>query len=235
MKDILKISSNKQVWITSDTHHGHKNICLATSEWDDKELKCRAFNSIEEMNEMIVSNINKYVKEDDILIHLGDWSFGGIENIWNFRKQIKCKNIYLVLGNHDHHIRNNNILPNVKRAEPYSSVLMDGVPGCYTGDDEYPDYVEARSLFVEVEHYLEIQIDKTLFCCMHFPIEEWNDRGNNKIGESYMLHGHQHGDNRYLKNRLDVGIDNAYKLVGELRPLNIQEVVQIIKKQRNEN
>ena len=234
MKDILKIPSNKQVWFTSDTHFGHTNICLGTSTWENKESKCRNFNSLEEMNNHIVANINDCVGENDILIHLGDWSFGGIENVWNFRKQIKCKNIYLVLGNHDHHIRNNSILPNVKRVEPYSSVLVDGKPGCYIGDDEYPDYVEAQSLFTEVEHYLEIQIDKTLLCCMHFPIEEWNNRGNSKLKYSYMVHGHQHGDNRIILDRIDIGLDSIFKLLGRMRPIRSDELVQLIKQQNKE-
>ena len=159
MKDTLKIPKDKQVWFTSDTHAYHKNICYGISTWDNREYTTRKFDNELIMTQHITDNINKYVAEDDILIHLGDWSFGGIDNVWNFRKQIKCKNIYLVLGNHDHHIRNNKLLPNTLHRY-------------------------AQSLFVAVEHYLEILIDDTLFCCMHFPIEEWNDRGDSKIKNS---------------------------------------------------
>jgi calcineurin-like phosphoesterase family protein len=59
------------------------------------------------MNTAIVDNINKHVGQDDILIHLGDWSFGGFEKIREFWDRLVCKNIHLVLGNHDHHIENN--------------------------------------------------------------------------------------------------------------------------------
>lgn len=59
------------------------------------------------MNTTIVNNINKNVMQDDILICLGDWSFGGFESIKEFRDRIVCKNIHLILGNHDHHIENN--------------------------------------------------------------------------------------------------------------------------------
>lgn len=231
MKNILKIPINKQVWFTSDTHFGHTNICLGTSTWENKESKCRDFNSLEEMNKHIVANINDCVGEDDILIHLGDWSFGGIDNVWNFRKQIKCKNIYLVLGNHDHHIRNNHILPNVYREKPYSSVLVDG-KGMHHSDSEYPDYVEAQTLFIEVEHYLEVLIDSTLFCCMHFPIEEWNDRGDSKIKNSYMIHGHSHGRSISINDRLDVGMDSIFNILGRMRPIRSDELVQLIEQQK---
>ena len=93
------------IWITSDTHHGHKNIAgPKVSRW---KSGFRTFNSVPEMNETLINNINKLVKPDDILYHLGDWSFGGIENISIFRNSIVCKNIHLILGNHDEHIEDN--------------------------------------------------------------------------------------------------------------------------------
>jgi calcineurin-like phosphoesterase family protein len=58
------------------------------------------------MNKTLVDSMNE-AAEDDIIFCLGDWSFGGINSIWEFRKDIKCKNIHLILGNHDHHIENN--------------------------------------------------------------------------------------------------------------------------------
>ena len=57
------------------------------------------------MNELMVSNINQHVQASDWLIHLGDWSFGGYDKIEEFREQINCNNVVLILGNHDHHIQ----------------------------------------------------------------------------------------------------------------------------------
>ena len=37
------------IWITSDTHYWHKNICLGSSVWQDKS-ECRDFNSPSEMS-----------------------------------------------------------------------------------------------------------------------------------------------------------------------------------------
>jgi calcineurin-like phosphoesterase family protein len=59
------------------------------------------------MNASIVNNINDLVGQDDILIHLGDWSFGGFENIEEFRNRLIVQEIHLILGNHDHHIDRN--------------------------------------------------------------------------------------------------------------------------------
>lgn len=67
----------------------------------------RDFNTLDEMNDAIVNNINSVVGEDDVFIHVGDWSFGGFENIEIFRNRILCKEIHLIFGNHDHHIERN--------------------------------------------------------------------------------------------------------------------------------
>jgi calcineurin-like phosphoesterase family protein len=67
----------------------------------------RDFETIDKMNDTIVNNINEFVGQDDVLIHLGDWSFGGFEQIEAFRNRIICKEIHLTFGNHDHHIEKN--------------------------------------------------------------------------------------------------------------------------------
>ena len=208
------------IWFVSDTHFMHKNLCLDVSEWDDKEQSCRNFQTLEEMNELIVNNINKYVKEDDILYHLGDWSFGGIGNIWEFRKQIKCKNIYLVPGNHDHHIKNDKILPNCNLYD-YFNWLCPEYPLNFSSEDKF---VHSQELFTFLPELTKITIDKKEVILCHFPLEEWEnmDRG------SIHLHGHSHHTkdytdlNMYTK-RMDIGMDWE-----EFRPYSWEEIKEIM-------
>jgi calcineurin-like phosphoesterase family protein len=87
---MIKIDKDRKVWIISDTHFGHKNICRGVTAWrlPDGSIpigQTRDFDSIGEMNDIIVNNINSVVGQDDVLIHLGDWSFGGFENVKIFR------------------------------------------------------------------------------------------------------------------------------------------------------
>lgn len=103
---VIQLKEGQNVYFTSDTHYNHKNICRGVSSWSGLD-KTRDFKSMDEMNDTIVNNINATVRPDDYLIHLGDWSFGGFENIEKFRSRILCNNVILVLGNHDHHIENN--------------------------------------------------------------------------------------------------------------------------------
>jgi calcineurin-like phosphoesterase family protein len=104
MKLVLK--DNQKAFFISDTHYHHKSIVRGSSTWADK-TGCRDFDSLEEHDKALVERINGIVGEDDILFHLGDWSFGGFEMIQELRDKIVCKNIHLILGNHDHHIENN--------------------------------------------------------------------------------------------------------------------------------
>ena len=94
------------IYFTSDTHYAHKNIVLGLSRWEDKS-GCRDFKTLEEHNNKIVDSINSVVGQEDILYHLGDWSFGGVENVFKFRERIICQNIHLILGNHDENIYKN--------------------------------------------------------------------------------------------------------------------------------
>lgn len=147
----IKKEENKNIWFTSDTHYSHNNICYGTSNWTDKSY-CRKFDTLEEMNQKIIDNINNNVLENDILFHLGDWSFGGYDKIEDFRKQINCKNIYLILGNHDQHILNN----------------KNNVKTLFTDVFQY--------LELEIKDKISHN-----FVLMHYPIISWNKMNDGVI------------------------------------------------------
>ncbi len=217
----MKFNSKElDIWFTSDTHYGHKNIVRGVSNWEDK-AGCRDFDTIEKMNSTIVDNINKYVKEDDILIHLGDWSFGGIENIYAFEQRLNVHEIHLVMGNHDTHISNNKVLPNAYWKPTVDTVI---------------NYV-AKDIFSTTHDYLEIKVDKENIVLCHYPISSWNKyyRG------AWMLHGHTHNtlyaneksDHWYKTVKtMDVGVDTAFEMFGEYRPFSFAEVKELMDKRR---
>lgn len=97
----------EEVFCSSDLHYGHKNISK-NSVWDRPSLddKCRPWD-LEEMNSIIIKAINDVVPWNGLFIHMGDWSFGGKDNIKVLREQIHCENVINCYGNHDHHILNN--------------------------------------------------------------------------------------------------------------------------------
>jgi|SRR6478609_6505165 len=200
------------IWFTSDTHYGHKNIVRGTSEWENKDntQRVRDFDTMEEHNDALVKSINSVVKEDDELWHLGDWSFGGKDNIKIFRDRLKCRNINLIFGNHDQHI------------EPLNSPY--------------------RELFKSCQYYKELsfKMDKIKyhFILSHYAMRVWNKSHHGSI----MLYGHSHGtldeftintanptwigDQYFIKNyrTMDVGVDTH-----NLYPYHLDEIIDIMK------
>ena len=166
------------IWLTSDTHYGHKNIASKNiSNWSSGYRK---FDSLYEMNQTIINNINTCAKEDDILYHLGDWSFGGISNILLFRNQLICKNIHLILGNHDQHILDKE--HTTDSGETFNPIhLFKSVQKCFTGN-----------------------IGKNKFHLSHYAHRVWEGQHKGVIH----LYGHSHGSLPPLGLSMDVGLDN---------------------------
>jgi calcineurin-like phosphoesterase family protein len=156
------------------------------------------------MNAAIANNINAVVQQDDILFHLGDWSFGGLDNIRQFRHQIACQNIHLIYGNHDTSIRNDSSLQKL-----FSSVqdYLELDVRMYTGDSQ-------KKLVFQQE-----------FMLMHYPISSWAKMNKGSIH----LHGHVHfsPQKRIGKGKImDVGVDG-----NDLKPISILDVMKIMAKQ----
>lgn len=224
------------IWFTSDTHFGHKNIVRGCSSWENKD-RCRDFDTLEEHNQVMVDNINAVVKQDDTLYHLGDWSFGGVKNIWEFRKQLNVAVIHFIPGNHDHHILKNRILPNVSKNSKTRELVDEPC------QDAVEDSVDAQELFSSIRRYYDSYYDgkingQSVVLC-HYAMRVWNESHRT----SWMLYGHSHGtlddakpsfpeptwigQDYYIKNSksMDVGIDTH----PEFRPYHFDEVANIMK------
>jgi len=198
----IELQKGQRVWFTSDTHYDHKNICRATTQWKDAENLTRNFSSLERMNDELVFWINKNVGQDDILFHLGDWSFNGFENIRKFRERIICKNVHLILGNHDHHIERN----------------KDNIRSIFSSVNHY--------LELEIGWWLTAKIKESQrFVLMHYPIASWNGMNDGVIH----LHGHVHLPNNLRVSEgkaMDVGVDGS-----RMEPVDIEEVLKIMRNQ----
>lgn len=177
MEKMLKFDDSVNLFLTSYTHYGHKNIVRGESQWGDLS-KTRNFDTVVAMNETLVKNINELVGEGDVLIHLGDFSFGGFNNIRNFRERIACKNIHLVLGNHDEHIRRN----------------KEGVRELFSSVSENLTFTYVRESI------------KYHFFAMHLPVASWPDMNRNVM--HVHGHVHLPKNMRITGGKaMDVGVD----------------------------
>lgn len=199
---MIKLADSTTVWVTSDTHFSHKNICRGTTNWRLQNgniplMETRDFQTIEKMNSAIVDNINDSVQQNDILIHLGDWSFGGFENIELFYDRLICKNIHLILGNHDHHI-------DLNRGN-------------------------IRKLFLTVSWFDQFKYQGETIEACHYPMSSWNKLNKGRV--HIHGHTHLPINKTISKGRrIDVGIDGhpefrPYNLLHEI--LNPMKKIEI--------
>jgi calcineurin-like phosphoesterase family protein len=87
------------IFITADLHLNHYHIL----ELEKKNLASAGLSyiqSVSQYNEMIIRRINSQVRSGDTLYILGDFVFGGVENLTKFTPKIHGRKI-LIMGNHD--------------------------------------------------------------------------------------------------------------------------------------
>lgn len=82
-----------KVFVIADTHFGHANIIKYCN---------RPFKDIYEMTEVLVSNWNSVVSEDDEVYMLGDFTLSHNKAIISNLVNRLNGHIYLVMGNHDY-------------------------------------------------------------------------------------------------------------------------------------
>jgi calcineurin-like phosphoesterase family protein len=102
------------VWFTADLHLGHGNIIryclrpfLSDAERERALLDPRGHwrvsqETLQRHDEALLDAINGVVQAHDTLWVLGDFCWGRIETARQYRGRIRCQNVNLVWGNHDH-------------------------------------------------------------------------------------------------------------------------------------
>ena len=91
--ELFTINELMNVFVISDHHFYHENIITYCN---------RQFNSLREMNYIMIEKWNSVVKKHDTVLHLGDFSFGNKKMVKDIRRKLNGK-IYMVKGNHDKH------------------------------------------------------------------------------------------------------------------------------------
>ena len=199
------------IWFTADLHIGHKNIVKGTSEW--KQGGMRNFITVESHDSHIVNKINEYVKEEDILVILGDLMFGDKDYSSLFSK-INTKNIIVLRGNHD------NVDKLTEACEKHKVQ--------YLGWRENITYLKQN---IVLSHEPILSWDNMnkgswmLYGHCHGNLQKiTNDLDvKNNMMKSYY----------YNMKTLDVGIDAVHDLFGEYRPISFDEIKEIMSKKNN--
>jgi len=87
----MGVCRSMNTFVTSDTHFSHTNIIKYSN---------RPFSNVDVMDEVMIRNWNKIVRDGDLVYHLGDFAFANNSEIKRYREQLNGE-IILVEGNHD--------------------------------------------------------------------------------------------------------------------------------------
>ena len=87
---------SKNIFFISDTHFGHANM-LKFTNYDGSRL--RPFDSVEELDELMIQNWNEMVKPTDKIYHLGDVVYR-CKNRDQIMSRLNGEKV-LIKGNHD--------------------------------------------------------------------------------------------------------------------------------------
>ena len=88
-------TKKRKIFITSDTHFFHKNIIAYCN---------RPFESVPEMNDVLIKNWNNAVSPNDIVIFCGDFCFARTASAFDVTAQLTSMlngNKIIIKGNHD--------------------------------------------------------------------------------------------------------------------------------------
>jgi len=159
------------IYFSADQHFGHYNIIKHCN---------RPFLNAHIMDQIMFDNINAVVGRDDTLYILGDFCFKGKKPL-DYRLRIHCRNIHLILGNHD------------KRTDFYPDEQTVDMQG-----------------FSSVQEVKEVIYCNQRIYLSHYPHRSWpaSHKGSYMLyGHVHsQLNNEDVASNRYT---LDVGVDNT--------------------------
>ena len=189
------------IYFISDTHFGHSNII---------NICQRPFESIEQMDNVLIDNWNNIVTNNDIVYIVGDFA-GDNADADYYLDKLNGKKI-LILGNHDR-----NWIKKLYKRKNWD-IFKD------------PDYklLIKKGYFYDIKHYTEKVINGQFFTICHYPMIDFAF-SSKLFGEKFGFHIHGHIHNnlkeefKYLFrafNTLNCGVEiNNYK------PVNLEELI----------
>lgn len=185
----------ENVWFTSDTHIGHRNIITLS----DRPFRTYAGEpDIDAHDQRLIENINSCVGANDLLVHCGDVALGKIAESLPL---VGLLNGYKVLlpGNHDRIFSGEKQKSQVRFHPEYRKVFQEIWP-------------EIIRVFIP-------QLDSEVLLS-HFPYSgdsQENDRHVDKRPANShlpLIHGHIHEKRHIEGNMFNVGVDvNDYRPV----------------------
>ena len=203
---------------TADLHIGHLNMTR-----EGRDLCGRPFDTVVEMNETLISNINSVVKGKRLVI-LGDICMGKLDDSLAYLAQIEAKEIILVPGNHDkwsfaYHQKGDADAQKRRREEARLKYEIDERFAALP--DFKPSVWYGEEFGYEEDHPLaDIPFS-------HYPYDG-DSHGEDRygpfraraFGDRPIIHGHVHTEWKIKGHQFNVGVD-----VNDFMPVHEDELV----------
>lgn len=155
-------------WVISDTHFWHENI-LNFKQKDGTKL--RVFNSVQDMNEVMVRNWNAVVRPDDKVYHLGDVGFSSFARIKEIFDRLNGRKV-LIKGNHDAFklSQYQQLFKDVRAYHVLDKVLLAHIPVHPLSLGRWKGQVHGHlhALVVPDNRYLNVSVERTKYTPVNF-------------------------------------------------------------------
>ena len=189
------------IFFTSDHHWGHRNIIRYSN---------RPFNSVNEMDEVLIQNWNSVVQKGDVVYHLGDIFLCEPGYAIDIRNRLNGQ-IYLIRGNHER-----------------------------TAEQVYRSFVWIKDYFKLKVNDNDHPYGRQEIAMFHYPIASWDKHHHgcwHLHGHCHSNHNPWKSEHMPNARSFDIGVDSvAEYLAGsgsrkpeDYRPLSYDEVKTFMK------
>lgn len=186
----IKTDELENIWFTADNHFGHENIIKFCD---------RPFESVEEMDRVLIENWNKVVRPTDAVYHLSDFTLGWVLEAKRYFRQLNGH--IKVLSNLWHHDKR--WLQDIERVSDFDKIGVLDISE--SSSTHYYNLVEILPPLVvlEIEGMGSSEGRPLAITLCHYPLAVW-DR---KHYGAWHLCAHTHKHIESGDFILNVGVD----------------------------
>jgi calcineurin-like phosphoesterase family protein len=201
----IKLTENCNVFFSSDFHFDHGNICLGSTKWIKTPKPYAEMSKQERIDLSLENGVRPFPNVDQMNESIID----------SINNMVGPEDHLFHLG--DWTFRN----PEKTR----DRLVCQNVYSIYGNHDKEIDDIKDK-LRIHPTPAIELEVDGQLICLSHYKHLVWNKRHHG----SWHLYGHSHSNFEHVKvgRSMDVGVDNAFRLLGDYRPFSFEEVKERI-------
>jgi len=201
-------------FFTSDPHYNHNAIVLGTTQWVTPPLAYAESPSSEERLKYASDNC---LRDFATLEAMNDALVEGIN------RTVGKDDTLFVLGDWS--------FGGIESIPAFRSRLnCENIHFIFGNHDHHIQNEDKnlQGLFSSVAHYREISVGKCRIVLSHYAHRVWNGSHQGALH----LYGHSHSNLEAMPNgkSMDVGVDNAFKILGEYRPFSFHEIKALLDK-----